>query len=199
MNDKIDSVIKATDESVDKYVVGKEQPEIVLNHLKRFSNYVPLGGTVLDVGCGHGRDCKYFEDKFKVVGIDLSEQMLTKARNACKKTYLMKMDIRDIGRIPWEFDGIWSCAVLHHLPREYLNKFISDLFKILSDNGILFLTFKVSNSSGMVFRKDLGVEKFYESYTRDEVTRVLEDTGFSIIDDFIEKKDYVWLNIYATN
>lgn len=43
MDAKIDLVVSSTDKSVKRYIVGKEKPEIVLNHLDRFESYVPHG------------------------------------------------------------------------------------------------------------------------------------------------------------
>ena len=46
----------------------------------RFLNYVPVGGNILDFGCGSGRDTKYFLDKgYQVDACDGSEEMCKRA------------------------------------------------------------------------------------------------------------------------
>ncbi len=195
--DPIEFTIKTTDASVEKYVKGRHDPKIVLNHLENFSSLVTKGGTILDLGCGHGRDCKYFEDKdFNVVGIDLSNEMLKKAKNVCKKSLILNMDIRDISKVPWKFDGVWCCAVLHHIPKEYIDNLLLSIHRIVNDSGVVFLTYKI-DSKGYLYRNDLGVSKYYELHDVDDVVKKLESLHFSIINKFIEKKEYKWINIYA--
>lgn len=195
--DPIKYTIKATDKSVDRYVVGKVKPDIVLNHLEKFVSLLS-GKDVLDIGCGHGRDCKYFEDNnLNSIGIDMSREMLNFARGITKNSILLEMDILHISRIPWKFDGVWSCAVLHHIPRKYILSLLESIYTILRSNGILFLTLKVGNDTGYVYRNDLGVKKFYEDYTDSEIIRYLKSVGFSIIDSSFEQKQYRWFNIYC--
>lgn len=63
---------------------------------KRFEEHLKPGSRILDLGCGSGRDSKYFLDKGNdVVSLDASETM-------CKKTYeltgrpALNMRIEDI-------------------------------------------------------------------------------------------------------
>ena len=63
---------------------------------KRFEENLKPGSRILDLGCGSGRDSKYFLDKgYDVVSLDASETM-------CKKTYeltgrpALNMRIEDI-------------------------------------------------------------------------------------------------------
>ena len=195
LKDPIEFTIQTTDQSVEKYVKERDNPQIVINHLENFVTLMS-GNTILDLGCGHGRDCKYFEENgFTVVGVDLSEKMLDVARNQCSSSILLNMDIRKVGNVPWKFDGIWSCAVIHHIPSEYLEDLLSSLYEILNDNGVLFLTFKI-DSSGYLFREDLGVEKFYQQYDTEEFMETLEKIGFEIVEYSIEQKKYEWFNIF---
>ena len=47
---------------------------------ERFLKYVPTGGSVLDLGCGSGRDSKCFKDAgYKVIDIDASQELCIKA------------------------------------------------------------------------------------------------------------------------
>jgi phosphatidylethanolamine/phosphatidyl-N-methylethanolamine N-methyltransferase len=49
-----------------------------------------LGGRVLEVGVGTGISLPYYSDRCRVVGIDLSEQMLRKARRRVLEGRLQK-------------------------------------------------------------------------------------------------------------
>ena len=194
----IEVTIENTDKSVDKYIVNKMSPSIILNHLEKFTSHLKDNDCILDIGCGHGRDCRYFEDNgYRVVGIDLSSRMLKIANDVCNRTVLLHMDIRDIGRIPWKFNGIWSCASFHHIPKIYANDVIGGMHKILSDDGIVFITVKRGDGEGFAYKNDLDVEKFYSLYDETEMRNIMEENHFEIIDMFVEKKKYTWLNVYA--
>lgn len=197
--DPIEYTIKATDESVESYVIGKEHPSIVLNHLRRFTSLIPIGGTILDLGCGHGRDVKYFEDRgYTVVGVDRSEKMLEKAREVCRDdAVLINMDVRDITSLNMSFDSIWSCAVVHHIPNYEIYKLLCSVNKSLQMNGVFYCSFKIDNAVGYVYRKDLNVSKYYEYYTIDEFTGYLSRFGFEIIETIIEDKAYRWVNFFC--
>ena len=41
-----------------------------------------------------------------------------------------------------EFDGVWACASLLHVPRSSLDKSFSALLESLKPNGVFYLSFK---------------------------------------------------------
>lgn len=195
-NELINLTLESSNKSAKKYAtIDRKNPNIVINHLKKFEQLV--NNHILDLGCGHGRDCKYFEDAgFDVVGIDLSDNMLDEARKVCDKTILLNMNIMDIGKIPWRFAGIWSCAVLHHVPESQIDNLLKSIFNILENDGILFLSFKIDNE-GFVFKEEFGVMQYYWRHDTDIFIKKLRELGFEIIETFVEEKRSKWFNIYA--
>src|SRR5262245_44821759 len=80
-----------------------------------FLTLVPPGGHVLDVGCGSGRDALAFLGRgFRVTAIDASGEM---ARLASVQTGQAVAVLR-VQELSYEeeFDGIWACASLLHVP-----------------------------------------------------------------------------------
>ena len=198
--DPIEYTIKTTDESVKKYIIGKEEYGIIQNHLDKFTKMIDEyeGVNIIDTGCGHGRDISYFESRgFIVTGIDRSVEMLKVAKERCEDTTLLNLDIRNIEKTIFsQFDGLWSCAVLHHIPKEYIKGILESFYNVLKRPGTLFLTFKI-DSEGYKFRDDLGVCKYYEIHDKDWVMKLLKEIGFKNIEYTTEQKEYLWLNIYA--
>ena len=193
-----DITVDSTNRSIDKYIKGRMNPDIVLNHLEKFTSLVKEKGKILDIGCGHGRDCKYFEDKgFKVTGIDLSEEMLKVSNEICNNTKLIKMDFRNIGKQSWKFDGIWACASLYHLRKKELVDILEDIHKILNKGAIIFIAIKKGNTQGFIYKEDLNVYKYYSLYEIEEIKGIMENKGFRIVDLIIEEKKDTWINIYA--
>lgn len=77
------------------------------------------GKRILDLGCGFGWHCRYaIEQGAKsVVGIDISERMLSEARKSTKSQDIkyIKMPIEDIGYPEDTFDVVISSLAFHYL------------------------------------------------------------------------------------
>ncbi len=70
--------------------------------------------TLLDVGCGGGKNLRHFRRSFEATGLDRSEAMLAHARELNPDTPLVCADLRDfnLGRT---FDAIYLNDALPHL------------------------------------------------------------------------------------
>ena len=81
----------------------------------RFIKYLPDGGRVLDAGCGSGRDSKAFiVQGYSVVAIDASREMCLRASELLgQEVWQMRFDEMSFDD---EFDGVWACASLLHVP-----------------------------------------------------------------------------------
>ena len=92
--------------------------DVDLGHLyDRFLHHVRPGGRILDAGCGVGRDTIAFVDRgYEVIAFDASNEMVRRARNYIgSRATVHFMRFEDL---VWraEFDGIWACASLLHVP-----------------------------------------------------------------------------------
>ncbi|EOI06809.1 hypothetical protein UAY_00151 [Enterococcus moraviensis ATCC BAA-383] len=77
------------------------------------------GKTVLDLGCGYGWHCRYAVENGaeKVIGIDLSERMINKAKemtDSSKINYLL-MGMEEIDGLNETFDIVISSLALHYV------------------------------------------------------------------------------------
>ncbi|MEL0629873.1 class I SAM-dependent methyltransferase [Psychromonas aquatilis] len=77
------------------------------------------GKTILDLGCGYGWHCQYASEKGarRVVGIDLSEKMLAKAKKmtTVKNIEYQQCAIEDFDSHDHVFDIIFSSLALHYV------------------------------------------------------------------------------------
>ena len=152
------------------------------------------GNSILDVGCGTGRDTVYFTDlNYDCIGIDISENMLDIARK--RKGIYINMDMADVLKFNYKFDGIWCCASLYPLPKKKAVNVLNKFYEILKDNGILFLAVKEGKGERYI-KRDIfnGMRKFYSFYKLTELLQLLNK--FEVISIIREKKDnQVWLNL----
>ena len=114
-----------------------------------FISQLPQRDTqcILDVGCGSGRDANYFAKQgYDVTAIDASAELIQWARqhHMSSRISWVHLDFSSIEKQAWEnkFTGIWACASLLHVPFLELPFVIKSLLKTLTDNGVMYLSFK---------------------------------------------------------
>ena len=104
--------------------------------------------SVLDAGCGEGRNLPYFlSANFDVTGIDQNTSAVRMCRLMAKSFQqneeLYKFDEGDIRELPYKtgkFDLVISSAVLHFAKdTDDFRHMFSELVRVLAPNGILFV------------------------------------------------------------
>lgn len=79
------------------------------------------GKSVLDLGCGFGWHCRYVREQQarSVVGVDLSEKMIVRARESTNDSAIeyRQLAIEDINFPAEEFDVVLSSLALHYVER----------------------------------------------------------------------------------
>ena len=102
--------------------------------------HLPESGrhTILDLGCGPGRDLVTFRDLGHVaVGLDGAEHFLQMARenSGCE---LLHQDFLSLDLPDQSFDGIFANASLFHVPSQELPRVLGELWQCLKPDGVLF-------------------------------------------------------------
>lgn len=179
MKDYISDTLKYYDDNIESY---KEQwlndftknynfeiPDIFLSYLKSNSH-------ILDLGCGTGRDSKYFMDKgYQVTSIDGSYEMCNIARSILNRD-VEQINFLDIN-YKEEFDGVFACASLLHLDNEDLIVVLKKISSALKQNGILYTCFKYGNSTRVDkgrFYNDMNEEKFLDLIKNIEELKIMK-------------------------
>lgn len=141
-----------------------------MSHLQdKFLAHIPKGGTILDAGCGAGRDSKAFLDKgFDITAIDASAN-LAKVAEAFTGRPVTVMHFQEVA---WEkaFDGVWACASLLHVPKRELPDVFRRLARALKPGGVLYASFK----SGTGERTDAKSGRLFTDMTEDDVRELVQ-------------------------
>ncbi len=107
----------------------------------RFLPHIPPGGHILDAGCGSGRDTLAFlQAGYRVTAFDASPTLAALAERHTGQPIQVLL-FQDLA---WrrEFDGIWACASLLHVPAADLPEALGRLALALRPGGILYASFK---------------------------------------------------------
>jgi len=110
-----------------------------------FLPLVPEGGSILDAGCGSGRDALAFKKQgYKVTAFDATETLCKLASELLSQA-VECMRFNEISR-QREFDAVWACASLLHVPRAELSDSISALIASLKPGGVMYCSFKLGDT-----------------------------------------------------
>ncbi|HKD05903.1 MAG TPA: class I SAM-dependent methyltransferase [Bryobacteraceae bacterium] len=132
------------EENADQFVSDTLNVDMSELH-RRFLDLIPRGGRILDAGCGSGRDSKAFLNAgYEVVSIDASSKMVA-ATSALTGHTALKISFQEMSFVN-EFDGIWACASLLHVPRSMLAAVLLRLEQALKPGGHLYMSFKYGDS-----------------------------------------------------
>ena len=138
-----DSTHRYYEDKAEEYLARTSQLDMESLY-KPFLELIPAGGTILDAGCGPGRDTLSFLKKgFQVTAFDASAKMV---ELASKQTGVAAFQMRfQELKYEQEFDGIWACASLLHVPFCELEDVLTRFRRALKTGGICFMSFKQGN------------------------------------------------------
>ncbi len=113
----------------------------------KFLHLLPPTASILDFGCGSGRDTKYFLSAgMQVDAIDGSEELCKLASKytgiPVKQMLFEELDVKA------QYDGIWACSSILHLPKDELKDVLRKMLAALKEHGIIYTSFKYGTFEG---------------------------------------------------
>ena len=186
-NDNAKSFIEATRE-----VVFSDKQDTFLSHL-------PAHASILDFGCGSGRDTAYFLKKgYQVEAVDGSIEMCKAASLytgiEVKHMLFSELDAEN------KYDGIWACSSILHLPKQELADVLKCMARALKVNGVIYTSFKYGTFEG----ERNG--RFFTDFTEEAFRSFLSDhSQLEIVNCWLtedarpDRKEERWLNVLLKN
>lgn len=151
------------------------------NCIVDFVKYLKPNSKILDIGCGTGYPIDYYlvTEGFKVTGIDISENMINKAKqmNLANASFI-NIDILKYHTAN-KYDGIIAFDSLWHIQYDKQNKIYQIISNLLNKGG--YLLFTHGKEDGII-KGEMFDETFYYSALDVEVVhQLLMENGFDII------------------
>ncbi|MDW3210008.1 MAG: class I SAM-dependent methyltransferase [Reichenbachiella sp.] len=155
-----------------------------------FAQYVikehHLSGSLVELGCGNGRDSIYFiKNKLEVFGTDQCQTTIGRLKDL--KLEGGKFEVKDfttLGELG-KFDNIYSRFTLHSVSEKQASQTLTWAFDSLNVGGKLCIEVRSIHDElygeGTEVERDAFVTDHYRRFVRiDELTKELETLGFKI-------------------
>lgn len=190
--------IQKYDKNADEYAEKlKDKGPVEL--IQSIREFIPTGGSMLEVGCAAGRDCRRLKDLgFNVTGIDLSTNLLAIAKRENTDIQFLKEDALRMSFEENSFDGIFTIGFMHELDRNDFLKFISECKRVLKVGGYIIVRTKEGNGEVIAPPDSLFDDnRIITLISEPELNTLFLNNGFSKIKSYVEysptRKTMRWL------
>lgn len=160
-------------------------------HYEYFLPHLPQNASILDLGFGSGRDMIAFQSMgYTTKGIDPTKAFVERMAGL---GYDVEEGTAQSMTYQNEFDGIWACSSLLHVPSEALHLAFSRISNALKPCGFVYCSFKYGSFEG---ERD---GRYYTDLTEESILPHLENTGlalisYSLTSDIRPNNTTLWLN-----
>ena len=161
---------------------------------RKFLNYLSAGASILDAGCGSGRDSVAFKQLgYHVTAMDASPKICQEAEKVLGQKVLCKafeeLDDENV------YNGIWACASLLHVPKERVGKVLYRLKRALKNGGVLYASFKYGEQEKVVNGR------LFNYYSVQSLRELMIENGFEVLEMFVtqdvreDRQEEKWVNV----
>ncbi|WP_177215545.1 class I SAM-dependent DNA methyltransferase [Actinokineospora terrae] len=143
-----------------------------------FVGSLRIGGPVLDIGCGAGRDAEHIVELGRpVVLSDISRNMLDIARSRVGAA-AVHCDMAALPFADGAFAGIWMCGSLVHIPRARQAGVLGESFRVLAPGGRIAISLKEGDGEGWRVGERMDESRWFTYWRQEQVSDLLRDIGF---------------------
>ena len=160
----------------------------------KFLKYLSAGASILDAGCGSGRDSVAFKQHgYHVTAMDASPEICKEAEKVLGQKVLCKIfeEVDDEN----VYDGIWACASLLHVPKKSMGEVLYRLKHALKDGGVLYASFKYGEEEKVVSGR------LFSYYNEQSLSALMRENGFGVLELFVtqdvreSRSEEKWVNV----
>lgn len=159
-----------------------------------FSFVTKSNPSVLEIGCGDGRDAKeILKHTSNYLGMDVSEEMI---KIAGEYNPDGKFEVGDIENytFPINLDLIFSFASLLHSNKESVQKVLREAHEALNEDGVFYISLKNDEYHEFSKTDEFGTRTYY-AYTLDDI-KELAGEKYQIIHESTQTlRGQKWLTI----
>jgi ubiquinone/menaquinone biosynthesis C-methylase UbiE len=178
------------------------------------ATWLKPGMSLIDIGCGPGRDAKYWSDRgVRVLGVDNCAEMVERARAAYPHLEflladMLTLNIGDAGGA--RFDCAWLAYILLHLPEDLCRPALENVRRLVRPHGVVFIATTIAPVSrdrlgpiaGLKDADGVDIQTPTHEWSLDKWAQLMESIKFvekwSRVTDFMSGKSTILSAIYAS-
>lgn len=153
-----------------------------------FLRWVKPGSRVLEAGCGYGHFTVAVNALgYTGVGVDYAPKIIDYVQKRFPHMEFFVGDVRSLSNVAdGAFDAVYSPGVCEHF-EEGPEDVVREAWRILAPGGFLFVStpsfngLRKSFAKFGAFRGTTGGEFYQYAFTREEMSSVLRNAGFSVV------------------
>jgi SAM-dependent methyltransferase len=144
------------------------------------------GASILELGCGGGiPDTQLLAERFRVTGVDVSEEQIKRARANVPAADFAVADFTAADFDPGTFDAVASFYAFNHVPRELLSGLFERVLTWLHPEGLFLVSLGTGDTEGWTGAW-LGAPTYFSSYPPETNRRLLDSAGFErLLDEVV--------------
>jgi len=164
-------------------------------------NTFPSKSSLLEIGCGSGRDAGFMHrNGYDILAVDGSMEMIAEAKQ-CHPELVDRLKVvkvpEELYFEPFSFNGVYSIATLMHLDKDAINCTMEKIAMILKPGGKFFFSVSIQRNDVDDQGKD-EEGRHFTAMPESEWVRYCEkygmQLGYSVITrDGLDRDGIVWL------
>lgn len=192
--------MKFYQQNAESYASSTYSDDFAKAVFKGMSNVIllnPEGKTVLDIGCGSGRDANHLVSLgYSVDAFDQSAEMIEQAKKLTGLEGVFNVGSAQEFKSDKTYDFAYSIACLLHLnDREFIDA-MENIMAHLNEGGHFYFTVKKGEGEEVD-----SAGRYFNYYTEDKLQRVCKALGVFVIEvtenPDLTRPDTTWLNVWV--
>jgi len=158
-------------------------------YMKVLMDNLPAGAQILELGCGAGLPMtKHLASRFKVTGVDISEEQLRLAVSNVPDATFVIVDMTQLSYCDSSFDAVVAFYSITHVPRGEHLRLLTDIYRILKPDGLLVATMGAGDLPDTIEPDWLGVPMFFSHFDGKTNVALVKKVGFKVISAIDERE-----------
>ena len=167
--------------------VARRYEEVPSALASKFDVAFTLGGKVLDIGCGSGRDLAVLARKgFDAYGVDPTSEFV----DIAQRIHPELIGRVKVGQLPelgtpfdGQFDGLLCCAVLMHLETTQLEESLEAFKLVIKPDGRVLISVPSARADADMYGRDQH-GRLFKDFSSNFLKETFEKHGFQLVGEW---------------
>ncbi len=161
-------------------------------------NHLQQGSSILDIGCGSGRDMLWLKERgFDCTGLERVSELAALARQHSGQP-LIVADFESFDFSRMGMDAVLLIGALVHIPHEHFPQILSQILKAIKPGDLALITMKQGQC-----RQEIADGRTFYMWEKENLLSILKKLGLICIDFSAQtsqvRKSDIWMSFVLRN